>query len=184
TGSGSRITYRTLTGSPASPTLSPGNLVTVSAYSAPPDAPQAGSAALVATNDCRPTDFYVRNGVLTATWHTAATIGGTNVSAIRLFRLRTSDRVVLTDEMFGQASTFYYYPAVTVDSVGTIFLGFDRSSATEFPSAYASGKRRADATIEATPLLKAGVAATAQSRWGDFTGIDPDASAFSPAPSV
>ena len=179
-GGGSRVTYRTLTGPPFSPVLATVNLVSVSAYSAPPDAPQMGSAALVATNDCRPTDFYTRNGVLIVAWHTAATISGTSVSAIRLFRMRLSDRVVLTDETFGSASTFYYYPAVTVDSVGTIFLGFGRSSTTEFPSAYASGKRRTDGSIQPSALLKAGLSATAQSRWGDYTGIDQDASLFTP----
>ena len=77
-----------------------GNLVAVSAYSAPPDAAQPGTATLVATNDCRPSDFYVRNGVLIAAWHTAAT-RRRPCRAIRLFRMRTSDRVVLTDETFG-----------------------------------------------------------------------------------
>jgi hypothetical protein len=183
-GATARVAYRTITGSPGSPTLSAGNLVGVSSYSPPPDAPQLGSANLVATNDCRPTDFYTRNGVLIATWHTAASIGGTNVSAVRLFRMRISDRVVLTDETFGQASTFYYFPAVTVDSVGTIFLGFDRSSSTEYTSAYASGKRRADASIEPSALLKAGINSTTQTRWGDYTGIDQDFSQFSPSQSV
>src|SRR5262249_52583401 len=179
-----RVTFRTITGPPSAPVLSTGNLVTVSAYSPPPDAPQQGSAALVATNDCRPTDFYTRGGVLIATWHSAATIGGTSVSAVRLFRMRISDRAVLTDETFGQASTFYYFPAVTVDSVGTIFLGFDRSIASEFPSASAPGKRRADAALHPSALMKAGVAATTQTRWGDFTGIDQDAAQFSPGQSV
>jgi len=180
TSGGNRITYRTITGTPAAPVLSAGNLVTVSSYSPPPDAAQMGTGTLVATNDCRPTDFYTRNGTLTAAWHTAANIGGT-VSAIRLFRMRLSDRAVLTDETFGAASTFYYYPAVTVDSVGTIFLGFGRSSSTEFPSAYASGKRRGDATIQPSALLKAGTSHTLQSRWGDYTGIDMDASLTNPA---
>lgn len=183
TGSGSRVTYRTVTGSPASPSLSTGNLVTVSAYSAPPDAEQMGTTALVPTNDCRPTDFYIRNGVLIATWHTAATFGGT-VSAVRLFRMRTSDRAVLTDETYGAAGIYYYFPAVTVDSVGTIFLGFDRSSPTEFPSCYATGKRRGDASLQASALLKAGVSFTTQSRWGDYTGIDNDASLSGPGGSV
>ncbi len=184
TGGGTRITYRTITGSPTAPVLSAGNFVTVSTYSPPPDAPQMGSAGLVATNDCRPTDFYTRNGALTAAWHTSANIGGGNVSAIRLFRMRLSDRVVLTDETFGAANTFYYYPAVTVDSVGTVFLGFGRSSSTEFPSAYASGKRRGDASIQPSALLKAGTSHTAQSRWGDYTGMDQDVAQFSPSQTV
>ncbi|MFM8560110.1 MAG: beta strand repeat-containing protein, partial [bacterium] len=180
TGSGSRVTWRTITGPPSAPVLSAGNLISVSAYSAPPDAAQLGSASLVPTNDCRPTDFYVRNGVLVMAFHTAANIGGSNVSAIRLLRIRTSDRALLTDETFGQANTFYYYPAVTVDSVGTIFLGFGRSSSTEYPSSYISGKRRSDTTIQASALAKAGVTFTTASRWGDYTGIDQDFSTFGP----
>jgi hypothetical protein len=125
----------------------------------------------------------VRDGVLIATWHTSANFGSGAVSAIRLFRMRTSDRAVLTDETFGADGVFYYFPAVTVDSLGTIFVGFDRSSATEFPSAYATGKRRTDATLQPSALLKAGISATNQSRWGDFTGIDLDASLCGPGGS-
>ena len=183
TGGGNNVTYRTITGSPAAPTLSAGVRVTVTAYSPPPDAVQKGSATLVPTNDCRPTDFYVRNGVLVCAWHTAANLGG-QVSALRLFRLRTSDAAVLTDETYGATGTHYYYPAVTVDSVGSVFLGFDRSSTTEYPSAYATGKRRGDATLQASALLKVGVSPTAQSRWGDYTGIDNDATASGPGGSV
>jgi len=181
---GSHITFRTITGPPASPTLSPGNFVVVSPYQPPGNADQQGASNKVVLNDCRPGDFYTRNGALVAAWHTGASISGTNVSAIRLFRMRLSDRAVLTDETFGQASTFYYYPAVTVDSVGTIFLGYGRSSSTEFPSAYATGKRRVDGSLESGVLLKAGIAATGQSRWGDYTGIDMDASQQSPSQSV
>jgi len=183
TGGGSYVTWRTITGPPSAPVLSTGNLISVSAYSAPPDAVQLGTTSLVPTNDCRPTDFYVRNGVLVLAFHTAASISATNVSAIRLLRIRTSDRALLTDETFGQANTFYFYPAVTVDSVGTVFLGFGRSSSTEYPSSYVSGKRRSDTAIQPSALAKAGLAGTTASRWGDYTGIDQDASLFSPGSS-
>jgi len=181
---GSNVTYREVTGPPSAPVISAGNRVTVSAYTSPPDADQLGSGTKVPTNDCRPGDFYVRSGSLYVAWHTGATLGGGTVSAVRLLRLRTSDRAVLTDETYGAAATFYYYPAVTVDSLGTIFLGFDRSSATEYPSSYATGKRRVDAALQASALLKAGQSSTAQSRWGDYTGIDMDAAQCTPAGSV
>src|SRR5262249_31464340 len=86
-GRGARVPYRTITGAPGAPVLSAGNLVNVSAYSPPPDAPQLGNAQLIVTNDCRPTDFYTRNGVLIATWHSDAVLGGSDVSALRLFRM-------------------------------------------------------------------------------------------------
>ncbi len=184
TNGGTRVTYRTVTGPPSAPTLSGGEFVTVASYSPPPDAVQKGSGSLVATNDCRPSDFYVREGVLTIAWHTSANFGGGAAeAALRLLRLRTSDRSVLNDETYGAENVFYYYPAATVDSVGTIFLGFDRSSSTEYPSAYATGKRRNDAAIQTSALLKAGLSPTAQSRWGDYTGIDVDASLQGPSGS-
>jgi hypothetical protein len=106
------------------------------------------------------------------------------VSAIHVVRIRTSDRVLLSDETFGQAGSFYYYPAVIADSVGTLFLGFDRSGTSEFPSAYATGKRRGDAVLQPSALLKAGVTSTIQTRWGDYTGIDQDAALSSPGQAV
>ncbi len=184
TNGGTNVTYRTVTGPPSARVLSAGNLVGVSAYGAPPDAEQLGSTSRVVTNDCRPSDFYVRDGVLIIAWHTAATINGTGVSAVRLLRLRTNDRTVLTDETYGAASTYYYFPTATVDSVGTIFLGFDRSSSTEYPSAYATGKRRVDASLQPSALLKAGLAPNLEPRWGDFTGIDNDASLSGPGGST
>ncbi|MBI5168566.1 MAG: hypothetical protein HZA61_03665 [Candidatus Eisenbacteria bacterium] len=177
---GTHVTYRTITGTPAAPSLSAGTFVTVSSYSVPPDAAQKGSSALVPTNDCRPTDFYVRNGELLCSWHT----GAGAYSAIRLFKMRTSDRAVLIDETYGSTGTFYYYPAVTMDSVGTIFLGFDRSSGNEYPSSYATGRRRSDAALQPSVLLKAGTSNTSHTRWGDYTGIDNDAALSGPGGAV
>ncbi len=180
---GVRVTYRLIAGSPDSPTLSQGRLVPVSPYAPAPDAAQKGSTLLVTTNDCRPGDFYVRNGVLTVAWHTSVTLGGL-VGAIRLLQLRTSDQAVLTDETYAAYGTHFYYPAVTVDSVGTVFLGFDRSSDTEYPSSYATGKRRQDATLQPSVLLKAGAAPNLTPRWGDYTGIDNDETLSGPDAAV
>lgn len=183
TNGGSNVTYRTVTGPPSAPVLSAGFIVPVSPYSAPPDAIQKGTSFLITTNDCRPPDFYIRNGVLICAWHTSITIGGTGLSGIRMLRLRTSDHAVLTDETYGAAGAYCYFPAVTVDSAGTIFLGFGRSGTTEFPSAYATGKRRNDAALQSSVLLKAGLALTNDTRWGDYTGIDNDASLSGPGGS-
>jgi SdrD B-like protein len=183
TNGGARIAYREITGPPSAPVLSAGDLVPCAAYAIPPDAVQKGTGYLVTTNDCRPTDSYVRNGVLVATWHSALTLGG-SVTGIHVFRMRCSDRVVLQDEVLGASGTFLYYPAVTVDSVGTLFLGFDRSSSTEYPSCWASGRRRSDPALESAVLLKGGLTAMFQSRWGDYTGIDLDAAASGPGGAV
>ena len=180
---GVNVTYRTITGSPSAPTLSAGTLVPVSPYAPPANAKQKGTTTLVPTNDCRPTDFYVRNGVLTVAWHTSVSLG-TLVAAVRLVQMRTSDQAVLTDETYAAAGTNFYFPAVTVDSAGTIFLGFDRSSETEYPSSYATGRRRQDLTLQPSVLLKAGTAPNLTTRWGDYTGIDNDASLSGPGAAV
>lgn len=180
---GVNVTYRTITGAPAWPTLSAGTLVPVSPYAPAPWADQKGSTLQVPTNDCRPGDFYVRNGVLTVAWHTGITLGGF-VGAIRLLQLRTSDLAVVTDETYAATSTHLYYPAVTVDSVGTIFLGYDRSSDTEYPSSYATGRRRADATLQPSVLLRTGFAPNLTTRWGDYTGMDNDATLSGPGAAV
>lgn len=180
---GVHVTYRTITGSPAAPQLSEGVFVPVSPYAPAPWAEQKGSTLLVPTNDCRPGDFYVRDGVLTVAYHTSVTLGGL-VGAIRLLQFRTDDRVVVTDETYAAYDTHLYYPAVTVDSVGTVFLGYDRSSDNEYPSSYATGKRRHDATLQPSVLLKTGVAPNLQSRWGDYTGIDNDETLSGPGAAV
>lgn len=180
---GSNVAYRTITGPPSAPVLSAGSLISVSSYTAPPDAVQKGTTTLVPTNDCRTPEFFVRDGILTIAWHTGVQIQGTTYSGIRLFRMDTSDQSVLTDVTYAAAGSYYYYPAAVADSVGTVFVGFDASSATEYPSVYATGKRRGDTQLQPSVVLHAGHNFTLQERWGDYTGIDLDASATGPGGS-
>jgi hypothetical protein len=171
---GSNVAYRTITGSPSSPSLSGGTLINVNPYGAAVDVQQLGSSNLLDAGDCRTPDFFVRNGVLTIAWHFGNNFGSGTVDAIRYFQLRTSDQSVLTDETFGADGIYYYYPMACVDSAGTMFMGFCRSSSNEYSSSWVTGKRRSDAGIEASTLAKVGVVGNGQSRWGDFTGIDMD----------
>jgi len=181
---GSTVAYRTLTGPPSAPVLSAGNLISVSAYTPPPDAVQHDTTLLVPTNDCRTPEFTVRNGVLTTAWHTGVRVSGTDYSAIRLFRMRTSDLSVLIDETYVANGAFLYYPAAIADSVGTIFVGYDRSSSSEYPSSWVSGRRRSDSALEPGILMRTGVAPYLQPRWGDYTGIDLDSFASGPGGST
>lgn len=175
---GSTVTYRKITGPPAAPVLSAGTLVSVNSYGAPVDARQLGTTNRLDGGDCRTPDFFVRNGVLSIAWHFGNDFGSGTVDAIRYLRLRTSDMAVLMDETFGADGIYYYYPMVCVDSVGTMFMGFCRSSSSEYSSSWVTGKRRSDATIQASTLARAGVIGYTYTpaRWGDFTGIDMDES--------
>jgi Secretion system C-terminal sorting domain len=184
---GTNIAYRYITGTPSSPSLSAGTLITVNSYGAAVKAKGGSNTATVVCNDCRTTNFVVRNGYLHIAWHFGINFGSGTVDAIRYVKLNVttpSSPVKVTDETFGADGIYYYYPDCTADQYGNMFIGFGRSSQTEFPSSYVSGKRTTDATIEASALAKAGTAVTSQSRWGDFTGIDMDETGSSSTQSV
>jgi hypothetical protein len=178
---GSNVAYRTITGPATAPVLSAGSLISVSSYTPPPDAAQNDTTLLVPTGDCRTPEFTVRDGILTIAWHTGVRVSGTDYSAIRLFRMRTSDRSVLMDETYVANGAFMYYPAAIADSAGTVFVGYDRSSSTEYPSVWATGRRRSSSALQPGVLLRTGVAPYLQPRWGDYTGIDLDTFASGPA---
>ena len=182
---GTSVEFRKITGTPASPVLSSATNISVSSYGVPPDAPGGSAAVTVNTGDSRTPDFFVRNNVLNIAFHMGATIGGGSVTAIRYLRIQVNplNTTPLTDETYGAASTFYYYPMVCMDSVGTMFMGFGRSSTSEFASSYVTGKRRGDASIQSSVLAKAGLAVMNYNRWGDYTGIDMDESATNPGMS-
>lgn len=69
-----------------------------------------------------------------------------------------------------------YYPAVCADASGNMFMTFSRSSSTQYASMYRTGMLTTDATIQASALVKAGVAANTSGRWGDYSAIAPDPS--------
>lgn len=179
---GTTAELRKITGTPSSPVLSSATFISVSSYGVPPDAPGGSSAITVATGDSRTPDFFIRNGVLNIAFGIGINIGGTNVSAIKYLQISVNplSTIPLTDETYGAANTYYFYPMVCVDNSGTMFMGFGKSGVNEFPSSYITGKRRTDASIQSSILTKSGLAVTSQSRWGDYTGIDMDESASGP----
>lgn len=184
---GSNIAYRYITGAPTSPSLSAGTLVAVNTYGASVNAKGGSGTSTVNCDDCRTSNFIVRNGALHIAWHFGINFGSGNVDAIRYLKLdvtNINNPLKITDETFGADNIYYYYPSCTVDNSGNMFIGFGRSSAAEFPSSWVSGKLTTDAAIESSTLAKSGTAVTAQSRWGDFTGIDMDESATSSTQSV
>jgi hypothetical protein len=184
---GTNVSYRYISGTPTSPSLSAGTLVSVNSYGAAVKAKGGSGTATVVCNDCRTTNFVVRNGYLHIAWHFGVNFGSGTVDAIRYIKLNVttpSSPVKVTDETFGADGIYYYYPDCTVDQYGNMFIGFGRSSQTEYPSSYVSGKRTTDASIESSALAKSGTAVTSQSRWGDYTGIDMDETASNSTQSV
>ena len=184
---GTTVAYRTITGTPTNPVLSAGSLITVNTYGACVTAKGGSSKTSVITNDCRTSNFIVRNGFLHIAWHFGVNFGSGSVDAIRYLKLNVTTPatpVKVTDETFGANGIYYYYPSCTVDSYGNLFIGFGRSSATEYPSSWVSAKRTTETAIEPSVIAKSGLAVTTQTRWGDYTGIDMDETASSSTQSV
>src|SRR5216684_3087891 len=91
---------------------------------------------------------------------------------------RGADLISVSQDFdFGTASTYYYYPAIDLDSSDSLVTAFTRSSSNEFPSVYVGSRLSSDSTNSlGTPaLVKAGLASYLGTRWGDYSGagVDP-----------
>jgi hypothetical protein len=154
----------------------------IGSLSIPPDARQLGTSFLIQTNDNSLLDAVYRSGALWLTANAACVPSGdTRTRAcLRFIQVLTSSLKVNQDFNFGIAQIDHYYPAVQVDGGGNLFTVFSRSSPSEYPSVYASGRKASDSlnTLRQPALLKVGEASYFDGRWGDYSGagIDVDAS--------
>ncbi len=173
---GDRVTWRRISGPANAPVLGDGVFVNVAPYAVPPGARQAGTMRRVDTGDCRVRSAVVRDGVLTAAWQEAGGADGFSSSGIRVFQMRTSDRTVLTDQTYRTPNTYAFAPALTADESGSLSLGFTRSSATEFASAWTATRRPGATAFSPATLAHAGSAATDSLEWfrSSAIALDPE----------
>lgn len=115
---------------------------------------------------------FSRNGSITIATHQRDATG--TVNEVRVFEITASSGAVTTDETYGQTGVSYAYPSAVTDADGNLFVGFNASSETMYPSCYITGRKSGEMSLEYPPtLIKAGTGAyqVASGRWGDFTGI-------------
>jgi hypothetical protein len=165
--SGSNVTLWRMDNPTTSPALVRQATVSVGSYVLPPDAAQPNTGTLVATNDARMLELAFRNGVLHGVFTEA--VGG--VAAMRYLRINASTNALLKDISYTAPGIHYFFPAVSVDSADNVYFVMSRSSASEFASLYHTGMQPADAAIQPSALLKAGVSTNTTGRWGDYSGI-------------
>ncbi|HYQ87599.1 MAG TPA: choice-of-anchor D domain-containing protein [Bacteroidota bacterium] len=182
-GGGNALGLYHITGGPFDPVLDKIAQLTVSNFGPPPDGVQLGCSAAtnakIKSGDARTQDPVWRDGYLYATHTIGLNIDTGHVSAIRYYKINTTTQTLVTDETFGAADAFYFYPSVTVDAAGTAYFSFGRSNKDEFASAWYSGRRRTDANIQPRGLLKSGQVTyrcTLGQRWGDYEGVAIDPS--------
>jgi hypothetical protein len=169
-GGGTSVTLWRIDNAPASPTLVRQATLAVGTYSVPPDAPQAGTSTLVATNDSRAYDVVLQNGIM----HTAFGEAYSGLAAIRYLRIAVASNAVQKDITYTSAGLHYYFPAVTTDASSNVYFVFNRSSASEYVSVQQTGMTASEAVIEPSALVYAGLGSNTTGRWGDYSGIATD----------
>jgi hypothetical protein len=160
-----------------------------------PDAPQSGTATLVAVNDPRTYDAVWRSNQL---WVTTIVNPPAGVDAgqatAHWFRFTANGVAASTladqgdiggEDIAPGTSTFF--PSVMVNAALNTMFGFAASAPTIFPGAYVTGRQSGDAagTVQASQTVQAGVDyyvrtfGSGENRWGDYSGISLDPTADS-----
>jgi hypothetical protein len=171
------------------PGVSPVTLSTVSqsitTLASPPDAKQAGTSTLIATNDNRLLDASYRGGAVWVAANSACvpSIDTATRACLRFIKLSISPTGTVSkaqDFDFGQSGFYYYYPAVQIDGNGNLVSVFSGSSSATFAGVYAGGQRVADGlnTFQSPKQLRQGDHSYTPfaNRWGDYSGaaVDPN----------
>jgi hypothetical protein len=155
-----------------------------------PDAPQAGTATLVETNDRRALHAVWRSNSL---WTTAEVVPGSgpdvNQATAHWWELETSAltniSVVQQGDVGGEdiaVGTYTFFPSIAVDGSGNMGIGFAASAPTIFPSAAYTGRLVTEpaGTVQPSEVLAAGqdfyirTIGGSGNRWGDYSGIAVD----------
>jgi hypothetical protein len=154
-----------------------------------PDAPQAGTATLVETNDRRALHAVWRDNAL---WATAQVVGsGTDAgqATAHWWQLNTatleSISVAQQGDVGGEdiaGGTYTFFPSIAVDGSGNMGIGFAVSAPGIFPSAAYTGRLSSDplGTVQPSEIFAAGqdfyirTFGSTRNRWGDYSGIAVD----------
>jgi hypothetical protein len=156
---------------------------------APPNAPQLGSATLIQTGDDRLVSAVWSNARLWTSLTDGNQCGGAVhptpaqeiASCIHLIQTATDlpGMPLLQNAVLGAVNDYWYYPAVSVDNAGDIFVGFSRSHSGLYPGAWYTGNRGTG--WDPAVILKYGngpydsqTNCHGQNRFGDYSGAAMD----------
>jgi len=172
------VTLYTITGSAPNASIQTLDLPIIPA-SFPPNAIQMGTSNLIATSDNRIQDAVWFDEDLWFALNDSCIPSGDTVSrsCVHLVQIDTLVPSVTQDFLFGANSFHYFYPAISIDTLGGLGLVFGFSSATTFPSIAVSGQPAGSPihTLEDPITIKAGSDFNPTSRYGDYFGaaLDP-----------
>jgi hypothetical protein len=169
-----------ITGTPALSDVSLSEIDLPIATTNAPSAPrQPGGAVEPATsNDDRLLSAVWQNNQLWTSATDACTPGGDTAvrNCMRLDEVNTSGGMSVTQDFdLATPGLDDYYPAVSLDSSGDLFVAYSASSPAQDAGAYAAISPAS--TDSFTPItIQAGSASYAGARWGDYSAAAPDPS--------
>jgi hypothetical protein len=158
--------------------------VPIAPTSPPPDPRQPSGITNDTANDDRLISAVWQNGVLWTSATDACTPSGdtTTRNCMRLIAVNAASPTTLSvrsDEDLGSNGLDEYYPAVSLDSSGNLFVSYTASSSTQFPGAFAVISPDSGARFTAPLTIQAGSASYnggTAARWGDYSAAAPDPS--------
>lgn len=188
--SSTKLSVRTLTipntvGSAA--TLSAPTNLTVATYTAPPSSLQKGTSTALDSGDARILTAQRTSAGIFAVQTTGCTLAGDAAvrSCIRYYQLTTGTTPTVSQQYtWGYPATYYSYPGLAANNLGSLVIPFQRSASTEFMSSRYTARKNTDAinTLQASSVLATGTACyvrvdgSGRNRMGDYNGAWWDAS--------
>jgi Bacterial Ig-like domain (group 1) len=151
----------------------------IQATTAPPSPRQPSGTPVVGDNDDRFLSAVWQNGTLWMSGTDACMPTGDSSmrACMRLVAISTSGATpTVTQDFDGMSNGVdLYYPAVTLDSSGNLFIAYSESSPSEFPTASAVAiSAAAPGIFENAITLAPGLGSYTGSRWGDYSAAVPD----------
>ncbi|MCI4349917.1 MAG: hypothetical protein L3K15_00140 [Thermoplasmata archaeon] len=190
-GSGSSsVKVFSITGKPGATThatLSAATTLAVTAFSAPPAAPQKGTVKKIDTSDTRMQDAVWKAGVLWLTFDTGCIPTGdaTTRSCVRLIQLSTVGPPSVVQEFnLAKYHTYLFYGALAMDGASNVVVAYGYSNGTVYPSfavtAHLAGSPLGSLLPSVTLVTGTASATVACTfgvcRWGDYYGAGADPS--------
>jgi hypothetical protein len=152
------------------------------ATSAPPFPRQPSGVAVTQEIDDRFLSAVRQNGTLWVSGTDACIPAGDSIAraCMRLVGISTggATSTVVQDFDAAPVGTDLYYPAVTLNSSGDLFIAYSESSSTMFPAALAVDSLAASPMAFENPIVLASGSASylqgTANRWGDYSAAAPD----------
>jgi hypothetical protein len=170
---GSTCTLWRVDNGPTAPVLTRMAPVAVGAYAVPPNAAQLGTTSTIWTSDCRTQECVFQNGVLYTAFSEKKTYTP-SCSAVRFLKIDTGTAQPIADMTYTASGIHYYYPAVTLDGYGNVFLTMSRSASTEYVSVWQTVMKTTETEFEPSALVKSSGFSWFVGRWGDYNAIARD----------